>query len=346
MGTMQRRPPARLADVARLARVSTATASRTLSQPASVNAETRMRVLEAVRALGYTPNVAARNLRARTTRMVLVVVDNIGNSFFTDVLRGIDAELTRHNYGMIIGNLDSHLERERSFVEIAFSGAVDGILLLSLRRLPRDETRTIAMAGLPMIALCEALPDVDFPQVTVRNKEASVAVVAHLAALGHRRIGHIGGPPAIFTAQQRASGFAEGLLASGIDPAGCPLWGGTYHFDSGYDAGRAFMAMRERPTAVFAANDEMAVGFMKCIHDNGLRVPGDVSVAGFDGVPYARFAIPTLTTVVQPRIEIGAAAAGLLVRRMAGEETGAAPCLEAPLSIHASTGPPPARRNV
>ena len=334
-----RRRPARLADVAELAGVSTATVSRALAAPDSVNAGTRAQVLHAVRALGYTPNVAARNLRVQRTRMALVIVANIGNAFFSDVLRGIDAELARGGHGLVIGNLDDNSGRERGFVDMAFSGAVDGILLLSLRSLPADGQRSIASAGLPMVALCEELAEAEFPQVTVGNRAASIAVVRHLAGLGHRRIGHIAGPHHTYTARERALGFREGVAATGLAQADCPELPGDYHFASGHAAGQRYLALPQRPTAIYAANDEMAVGFVKCVHEAGLRVPRDVSVVGFDGVAFGDFAIPTLTTVLQPRLRLGEVAASLLLRQLAGEVIGPVPQLAAPLVVRDSTGP-------
>ena len=335
-----RRRPARLADVAELAGVSTATVSRALTAPDSVTAGTRAQVLHAVRALGYTPNVAARNLRAQRTRMALVIVANIGNAFFSDVLRGIDAALAQGGHSLVIGNLDDNSGRERGFVDMAYSGAVDGILLLSLRSMPADGQRSIAAAGLPMVALCEELAEAGFPQVTVENRAASVAVLQHLAGLGHRRIGHVAGPQHTYTARERALGFRAGAAAAGLAPGDCPQFQGDYHFASGHAAGQAFLAMPQRPTAIYAANDEMAVGFIKAVHEAGLRVPQDVSVVGFDGVAFGDFAIPTLTTVHQPRLQLGEVAAGLLLRQLAGEAIGAVPRLEAPLLVRGSTGTP------
>jgi len=329
----------RLSDVAKLVGVSTATVSRALALPETVNEETRKTILEAVRQTGYTPNVAARNLRVQRTNMVLVVVSQIANTSFAENLSGIDEELTQHGYGFIIGHLDDHAEREGRFIRLAMSGAVDGLLLLSLSRLPHDDHQTIISAGLPAVVLNEKLEGANLPLVCVDNFEASVAVVEHLYGLGHRRMAFIAGPRGGYTALERQRGFIAGLIKCGLETSNATIWPGEYHFRDGIAAGVQFLAMPERPTAVYAANDEMAIGFMKQMHESGVSVPDDVSVIGFDGVDYANYVVPTLTTVLQPRRELGRRAARTLLSQIRGEAVAADLKLPTSLTLRRSTGP-------
>ena len=331
-----------IADVARLAGVSTATVSRALATPEIVSAATRAKVLEAVRATGYTPHVVAQNLRGRRSMMVLVVVPDIANPFFSEVLHGIDDTLASAGYGLLIGNLANSAAKEGRYVDVVFAGQVDGVLLLN-GGIPASNGRSLLSAGVPIVAACEVIAKAPFPQVEIQNREASVAVAALLAQLGHRRFAYIAGPRQNVLEKERMAGFRKGLASAGVTRDDLVLFDGDFTFRAGADAARRFMAMQPRPTAVYAANDEMAIGFLKAIHAAGMQVPRDVSVVGFDGIDYADYAEPTLTTVRQPRHAIGTTAAGLLIDLMTGK-TRSKPTLsrlEISLVVRNSTGPAP-----
>ncbi|KJV08754.1 hypothetical protein VZ95_15745 [Elstera litoralis] len=334
-------PPAKIADVARLAGVSVATVSRALATPDVVSEATRERVLAAVREIGYTPNIAARNLRARKSMMVLVVVPDISNSFFADVLRGIDEALVAENYGLIIANLGQRPEQEARYVNLALAGQVDGVLLLCGHILTGGG-RKLTDAPVPIVAACEIIPGADFPQVEVDNRAAARAAVEHLIGLGHRRIAYLSGPRANILDRARAQGYADALAAVG--PAD-PAWiiEGDFSFHAGTKAAQALAALPagSRPTALFAASDEMAIGFIKTARGLGLAVPADISVIGFDGIDYADFCEPTLATVYQPRRILGAAAADLLIGLMTGRDKPHAQIkrVETQLWARASAGP-------
>ncbi len=339
------RQPVRIAEVAALAGVSTATVSRALAQPAKVSSEALARVTEAVRSTGYTPNLAARSLRARRTMVALVVVPDIANPFFSEVLRGIDEELSAGGYGLLIGNLSQDPAREAQIVEIVQAGQVDGVLLLN-GRVPHDGTRPLTATGARIVAVCEAIPGASFPQVEVDNRAAARAAVTHLVALGHRRLAYIAGPSDNILDQQRRDGFLDGLAAHRLPkrPA-APIWPGDFTFASGEAAAAAFLALPHRPTGVFAANDEMAIGFIKGVRAAKLRVPRDVSVVGFDGIAFADYVDPVLTTFRQPRRELGRHGARLLMRLLAGQPIAAEETrLRLPVDLldRASTGPAPA----
>jgi LacI family transcriptional regulator, repressor for deo operon, udp, cdd, tsx, nupC, and nupG len=345
---MNRLPPsakARIADVARLAGVSVATVSRALSDPGIVTEETRARVVEAVRATGYTPNAAARNLRVRRSMMALVVVPDISNTFFAEILRGVDAALSNAGYGLIIGNLDNAPEKEARYVELAQSGQVDGVILLCGHVLSGGRRR-LEDARLPMVAACEIIPGAPFPQVEINNAEAAQLAVRHLIDLGHRRIAYLSGPETNILNTVRQSGYRTALDAAGIALATSWELNGNFSFHSGSRAADAVLAMpkKERPTALFAANDEMAIGFLKRLSGTGLRVPDDFSIVGFDAIDYADYVAPTLTTVRQPRKDIGLKAAELLIDIMSGNGDRLPPrtILTADLDIRESTGPVPA----
>jgi LacI family repressor for deo operon, udp, cdd, tsx, nupC, and nupG len=330
-------------DVAARAGVSTATVSRTLADPQLVSEDTRSRVLGAIRATGFTPNVAARNLRARRSMMVLVVVPNVANPFFAEVLRGIDDELVASGYGMIIGNLDNLPEREARYVDLVFSGQVDGVLLMS-GHVPAGGGRLMTAAGLPMASICVAIPEAGLPFVMVDDRRAAAVVAEHLLALGHRRFGYISGPAGNMAEIGRFAGFSAALEAAGVEVSEIAYWPGDFMLESGILAAREFLARGTRPTAVFAASDHMAISFMKTVRNAGVRVPEDVSVVGFDGIEFAEFVTPTLTTIRQPRHELGSRGARLLLDALAGEKPNGSIYVDAPLLLRDSTTTPPVFR--
>lgn len=312
-------PPApRIADVAAASGVSTATVSRALADPASVRTETRERVLAAVHRLGYTPNAAARNLRARRSMMAMVFVPRLSNPFFSEVIRGIDTELAANGYGLIVGDLDNTTEKERHLADVVFAGHIDGILVM-WERLPERDGRLVTEAGLPAVGVV-AMPEGGPVRARVVIDDASglAEAVEHLLGLGHRHIAYLGGPDGNFNESGRRAGFARALRAAGLDPADMPAWNGDFRFASGEEAARAFLALPRRPTAIACASDEMAIGFVRAVREAGLDVPGEVSVTGFDGLEFGAYCWPPLTTVEQPRFEMGKAGARLLLERMRG----------------------------
>ncbi len=303
----------RIADVARLAGVSTATVSRVLANPDKVRQKTHDLVMEAVQRSGYTPNSVARNLRKRRTMTALVIVPNLANPVFAQILRGIDDELTRSGYGLVIGNLDNCAEREARYVDLALSRQVDGVILMN-GRVPASGKRTMTEAGLPMVAMCAAIEGEGIPNVVVQDREASRAAVAYLTRLGHRSLGYIAGPAGNIIAAERLTGFLEGVVAAGLSERDLVRWEGRFVFEAGVAAAEAFLRLKRRPTAIYASCDESAIGFIKAVRAAGVRVPEDVSVIGFDGIEFADYIEPTLTTFRQPLHELGRTGAGVLLK--------------------------------
>jgi LacI family repressor for deo operon, udp, cdd, tsx, nupC, and nupG len=307
------------AGVAVLAGVSIATVSRALANPERVSAKTRARVLEVVRRTGYTPNVAGRSLRAARSMMILLVVPNIITPFFSQLHLGVDEAVAAHGYGLLVGNLHSGEARERRLVDLVFSGQADGVLLLSDKML-RGTRHSLADSRAPVVAIGQPQTGVaDVPAVLVQDREGAAMVARHLLALGHRRFGYVTGPAGNYAERERWAGFMTTLAAAGIAVTAVVRYPGDFHGPSGIAAGHRFLATPKRPTAVFAVSDMMAAGFMRTLHEAGLRIPDDVSVAGYDGIELADYCEPPLTTVRQPREAMGREAANLLVRLIEGQ---------------------------
>jgi LacI family repressor for deo operon, udp, cdd, tsx, nupC, and nupG len=311
---------ARIQDVAKLADVSTATVSRALATPERVSPEARARVLEAIAKTGYVPNPAARTLRSQKTYMVLVVLPDLSNTFFSKILRGIEETLFEAGYGMIISDLDGSPEKEAHFAAFTAAGRVDGAILLNghLFGQSREGEGQPARITIPLVALCEAIPAADIPQIEIDNRTAACRMTQHLASLGHRRIAYVSGPASNSLERDRFQGFKDGLETAGLpfDPA--LVLPGDYTIEAGVRAGHDLVARSTRPTAVFCTSDEMAIGLMRTLFSAGLRVPEDISVAGFDDIEFAAVAEPPLTTMHQPRRELGQAAASVLIDLLQG----------------------------
>jgi LacI family repressor for deo operon, udp, cdd, tsx, nupC, and nupG len=332
---------ARIQDVARLAEVSTATVSRALATPDRVSPEARARVLEAIARTGYVPNPAARTLRSQKTYMVLVVLPDLANTFFSKILRGIEETLFEAGYGMIISDLDGSPEKEAHFAAFTAAGRVDGAILLNghLFGQSRDGEGLPARTAIPLVALCEAIPGADIPQIEIDNRAAAAGMTRHLAALGHRSIAYVSGPSNNVLERERFKGFRDGLEAAGLPFDPNLVIPGDYTIEAGVAAGQNLVARSSRPTAVFCTSDEMAIGLMRTLFSSGLKVPDDVSVAGFDDIEFAAVAEPALTTIRQPRRELGQAAATALIDLLQGRSTPKRIRLDTELVIRDSVAP-------
>lgn len=331
-------------DVARIAGVSIATVSRCLHRPEVVSDETRDRVLDAVRHTGYTLNAAAQTLRQRRSNTVLVVVPDIGNTFFSEVLGGIESVASAAGLTMLIGHTGFDKGREAALVRYLVNGRADGALLLVE---PLDDwfARHAANAtGVnPVVMISEPGPRTGAVSVSIDNGAAARAAVRHLIAAGHRRIAHLSGPGTTGLTQLRRDGYARALAEAGLPADPALVLPGDFGLDSGRAAFARFAALDPRPTAIFCANDESAMGFIAAARAAGVQVPQEVSVVGFDDIHFAQGFIPALTTIRQPRAAMGAAAMRLLLGLLANEAP--APVrLPWELVVRDSTAPAPPGR--
>ena len=311
----------RIADVAELAGVSTATVSRALALPDQVRPETLALVMDAVKQSGYRPNSSARNLRTQRTRLILVVVPSIANPIFASVMRGIDAQLAEAGYGVMIGNLDNNAGMEPRFVELAFAREVDGVMLLN-GWIPRSGAHSLMETGLPVVAMCAGIGDPRVPDITADDFGSGRNAARHLVELGHRQLGYAAGPKGTSVDAARWTGFQSMALELGIPSADICRFEGLgearFAYRSGVECAAGFLAKTNRSTGVFAASDEIAIAFIDTVQRAGLTVPGDVSVLGFDGIDAGNYMRPTLSSFHQPRHELGRTGARVLLKLIAG----------------------------
>lgn len=301
-----------ISDVAKLANVSTATVSRVLSNSGNVKKETTEKVLEAIQKLNYQPNVLARQLRKLETKTVLVVVPDITNTFFSKILRGIERVAIENDYEVLLGDTGNDVERERGYLDILRQKKADGMILLTAR-LESHLLEEIA-GEFPVVLACEYLEGSTIPTVSIDNISSARKATEYLINLGHRRIGFISGPLNVILSRDRLKGFRQAMAQHNIPIESFLVQEGDFSFESGYNMMMKFLALDQPPTAVFAANDEMAIGAIKAIKSKGLHVPDDISVVGFDDIKFASIYEPALTTISQPMFEIGKKAMELLIK--------------------------------
>lgn len=298
--------------VAELAGVSVATVSRTLKMPERVSPPTRDRVLAAVEQAGYRPNLMAVQFRSRKTRNLVVLVPVIANVFFARVISGIQEAAQAFDYRVLLCDTLGREEVEVAYAELVRAHQADGVIQLRAFN-PFSDAGSDGACMPPMVNACEVLDIPPCPTVRLDNRAAAREMTEHLLGLGHRRIGLIKGPQGSPLTRERIAGYEDALKAAGVDTDPALICRGNFTLQAGYDAAGQLLASPERPTAFFCENDEMAIGAIKRIREAGLRVPDDISVAGFDDIPFAAFCDPPLTTIAQPAEAFGRHAVEMLV---------------------------------
>lgn len=291
-------------DVARHANVSAATVSRVLSSPEKVSEKARERVFAAVRETGYAINQAARSLRLRSARTILVALPNIGNPFYSVILESVIGAASARGYSVLVAaRLDK--DPSRWLRDYLISNRADGLILFDGSLDTRSLHEIVDGGTLPLVAAYDELPDPQINSVLTDNREAAIRAVRHLIHYGHTRIAHVSGPSRNAAPNERVVGFREAMAAAGLELKPEWLLPGDYTIGAGIAAADRLAHGNERPTAVFTANDEMAIGFISRMREHGVECPRDISVIGFDDIAVARHFSPPLTTMRQPREEIG-----------------------------------------
>jgi DNA-binding LacI/PurR family transcriptional regulator len=306
-----------IAAVAQQAGVSIATVSRVINSSKPVNADTRERVEAAVAALGYRANALARSLMRGESRLLLVLVPDFANPFFSETVKGVESVARKHGYNIVLsGTPETPSADSRSF-DTLYNRLVDGVISLAnfdeLQPLLKD------LPDLPWVSCSEFIEDSGMPHASIDHELAAVDAVQYLINRGHRRIALLGADESYLWARQRHAGYETALRRAGIalDPQLVRVARGT-DYGFGMEAAGALVALESPPSAVFAVSDTLAIGAIKALRRAGRRVPEDIAVVGFDNIPLSQVFEPALTTIAQPMFELGAAAAKLLLERLAG----------------------------
>ena len=343
---MKQQDAPKIIDVARVAGVSTATVSRALSKPETVAKQTREAVLSAAAETGYRINLAARNLRQRRTGAVVLLVPNLGNPFFSQILAGIESVLSSHGLSILMVDTMQSTTRPDFVLDYLHRSRADGVISLD-GSLPSSllETSTQSAESPPMVFGCEWLVDGCYPSVRADNEQGTHLAIEHLVSLGHSKIGYINGPEENVLSQVRKSSTQKALKDHGLETRDDWFFAGNFALEAGARVARQWLKLDDKPTAIFCANDEIAFGLISELHKSGISIPGQLSVVGYDDIDIAERYIPALTTVWQPRFELGRAVAEMLLEVLENRDFGGNATLKTlpvKLTVRQSTAPPAA----
>ena len=311
--------PAKLADVARRAGVSTASVSRVLADKPHVSDAVRQRVLAAVDELSFRPSRLARSLRNQRSHVLGLIISDIQNPFFTAIVRAIEDIAYQHQYTLVLCNADEDPDKEALYVDLMMDEKVAGVIIS-----PTHETATscqrLANVGIPVVAIDRKVNDISVDTVVVDNTSAACEIVSHLIADGHRRIGAVVGTPIATTGHERRDGYLRALQMHGIPLESTLLRAGLPTIATGYRLVNELLALPAPPTALFLGNNLLTVGALKAIHERDLHIPEEIALVAFDEMEWMFVVKPALTVVAQPVYEMGKCAADLLLARIADPE--------------------------
>jgi LacI family transcriptional regulator len=331
-------------DVARLADVSIATVSAVINGKSGVSDKLVQRVRRAMEALDYHPNHVARSLKVRQTNTIGMMIPDVTNPFFADVMHGVEGEARRNNYSVIFCNADEDPELERRQLSMLFSRRVDGVLLA-----PADSHAAqdrLINRRFPLVFFDRIPADFSGTAVVTDNFEASRQAARHLIGLGHRRIAIITGRLNLSNGLQRLEGFRRGLQEANLPFPETYLRCGEFQLETAHKCGLDLMQLAEPPTAVFCCNNKMTLGLMRALGDLRIPCPERVSVLGFDDFDWAVNFSPRLTTVAQPSYQMGKRAVELLLDKLRGQKGSSGSdhdtivTLKSELRVRDSTAPP------
>lgn len=310
---------ATISDVAARAGVSTATVSRALNGKSTVDPELAARVSAAADELGYRPNGPARNLRKQETAVLALIISDVENPFFTAISRGVEDIAHAAGYSVVLCNSDDDPGKEREYINVALQERVAGVLLSPTGR--GDSAALLNSHQTPSVALDRPLPDGGGDTVLVDSRKAAETATLHLAGQGYKRLGCLTGPYGVPTADDRLSGFEDGLRTARL--TGGPEWVRRSEFraQGAARAARELLEQDERPDGLLVANNAMVVGVLRTLADLQLRPGKDVGVIAFDDAPWTTLLDPPLTVVSQPAYDMGAIGAQLLLSRIGGDHT-------------------------
>jgi LacI family transcriptional regulator len=309
---------ATIKDVAKRAGVSVGTVSNVLSESANVGAERRARVYAAIERLDYHPNYIARSLKARSTKTLGLIVSDITNPFFAQVVRGAEDLAFQHGYLLTTFNTDEQVEREKQILSVLRSRRTDGVMLVVAPSADGNTShiRKTEESGIPIVCLDRIPPGMALDSVSVDNVAAAQLSVRHLISRGHRRIGIITGGLTLQTARDRLEGYKAALREAGIELDPELILEGNFRQASGYSLGKTLLLLHNPPAALFVCNGLMSVGVLQAMEEVGFRCPADIAMVSFDDLPFSDVFQPHVTSLAQPAYQMGYEAAQLLIQRL------------------------------
>lgn len=305
---------ATIKDVAKLAGVSVATVSRVINDEENVKAETKQKVKEAIKTLHYSPNLLGRNLRRSQTMSVLVLLPTLSNPFYAGVIKGLKSRAEEIGYQIMIGITDSEEEIEERSIKMLTNRLVDGVILFS----PRLNVKLLNKVAkqYPIVQCSECVEHSQTSKVTIDNKKAAYEVTQYLIQLGHKKIALLSNDEGFTSAKLREEGYREALRQHNLSIEKDWIRYTEYSYLGGQKACIELLALENKPTAIFAIADSMAVGVVRQLIECGIKVGEEIDVVGFDDTSLTKIYTPTITTISQPRFEMGKAAMQLLINKI------------------------------
>lgn len=317
-GRQRAAKPPNIYDVAREARVSVFTVSAVINGNGQVSAASQKRVRAAVEKLKYRPNLLARSLAKRQTFTIGIIVPDVSNPFFPQIVRGAEDVLQERGYSTLLCNSDDQAEKEEHYLELLMSRRVDGILLTKApgEMKPGARQRLIE-SNMPVVLIMRTTIELNFDAVLSADRAGAYEAVSHLAGLGYKTIAMLGGPLSVSSGIERRDGYLSALQEHRLAVNEKLMYEGDYRLESGYRAGLTLLP--RRPEAVFIANHMMMLGFLKAADEMGLHCPDDFAVVSFDDYPWLGLFRPRITTVELPKYQLGTTAARILLDRVEGK---------------------------
>jgi LacI family transcriptional regulator, repressor for deo operon, udp, cdd, tsx, nupC, and nupG len=290
------------------------TVSRVIKKSGYVSAEKRLRVEKAIKDSDYRPNRIARTLASNKSDIIIAVVPDIENAFFTEMVKGTQEVTDANGYNIILCDSRGKIDKEKADVSFAMERMADGVLLFCPRA--DDEYISGVSKKIPLVVVDRKVEDPDVGQVYIDNKEGARLAVEYLISQGHRRIGLMEGPSNVLANRRRRLGYKEALRKHGIAVEDELIVDGLFSFEGGTKALDRYLMLKRRPTAIFSTNDWMALGFIQRAHERDISIPDDISIIGFDDIILSRLINPSLTTVNHPKVEMGRVAAYQLLSKL------------------------------
>jgi len=306
-------------EIARLAGVSKSTVSKVFNNDERISVATREKVLKIAKKFNYRPSRVPRSLKTKRTKAVGLVLPNVMNPFFPGIIKGVEDVALENGYMVVFCNTDEQVEKETLYFQMFEDHWIDGIIISGVTGESEEEKKYIKdlhKKGIHVVLIDREIEGYFTNVVMIDNQGAAFKATKHLLDLGHRRIGFISAPLKIRIFTERLKGYKKALAETGVDFGKDLVIEGDQTSKSGEEAVRYFLSLKNPPTAIFATNDVMAIGALRELQRNNLKVPDDVSVVGFDDIPLASLVNPPLTTIAQPIYEIGAQAMKLLIRNI------------------------------
>ncbi len=326
-------------DVAKKAGVSITTVSRVINDYPYVQEETRQRVKQVLKEANFIPNSNASNLVRKTTNTLAVIVPDITNNFFTTLLRGVEDKANENGFAVIFGNTDENSVKEYTYLQTFMERRVDGLIMDAVFAQSKN-LKSIIKREIPLVLIDREIDDLQIDYVGSNNEKGAEDLVRYLIELGHRKIALISGSPEISVYRQRLKGYKAAQQKAGLSTDDkMILWGEKPDQESGFLLTRTLLDLSPRPTAIFAANNFLAIGVVKALREAQLEVPRDISVVCFDAADTGATINPFFTSIIQPVYTMGQMAVDLLLRQMKQKKAPAAKViLEPQLIIRESTG--------